>query len=494
MSNPKTSPTDDESSATSGAHFVARISHELRSPMNAILGFSELLGESTLDPEQQHWVSLIQDSVDHMLLIINDVLDIAKIEAGHMALNPQPIMLAPLLTRLVEQFAPQVRSASVQLDVAIDPQTPAEVELDSIRLRQILTNYLSNAVKFTDNGRISLKVRVLDGRLQFVVRDSGIGIPPDKLERVFSEFEQAGKDTTTHYGGTGLGLSISQRLATLMGGRVWAESQPGRGSAFFLELPLTAPNEALVYGSPGCLQGQAIALDVSNALAALRCQELLRWAGAQVILPEQDVSKAALLITDHLRGHWAAANAAQLPTIWVGARPRSEETSAEHTLSLPLNGVALLTACQRLLLPGQTEDALSTTNSQKTAADLSGTVLLADDNNVNLMVTEKILTTFGLEVIAVSNGEAAVDAYIHYRDDIDLILMDMEMPVLDGLGATAAIRRLAGDKALPIIALTGNALQRSLEECRAAGMDDHLTKPVAKHTLYHMVKRWLSGG
>ncbi|WLD57979.1 ATP-binding protein [Salinispirillum sp. LH 10-3-1] len=484
----------DDGVAPGSANFVARISHELRSPMNAILGFSELLGDSSLDNEQRHWVNLIQDSVDHMLLIINDVLDIAKIEAGHMSLNPQRVMIAPILIRLVEQFVPQVRNDSVQLDVYIDPHTPAEIELDSIRLRQILTNFLSNAVKFTDNGKISLKVRTQNDRLQFVVRDTGIGISPDKLPQVFSEYEQAGKDIATHYGGTGLGLSISRRLATLMGGKVWAESQPGRGSAFFLELPLVTETDALVFGPAGQLSGHVIAVNLTNALAALRCQELLHWAGAKLIPPEQDIHPAELVITDHDPERWPSNDTLPVPVVWLGGRPRDGSAAHFHHLALPVNGLNLLNICQSALNHTDADNELKATTSATTAADLKGTILLADDNNVNLIVTEKILSTFGVQVITASNGEAAVDAYIHYRDEIDLILMDVEMPVLDGLSATAIIRRLAEGRTLPIIALTGNALQKNIQECYDGGMDDHLTKPVSKSTLYYMLKRWLSGG
>lgn len=492
MSDDHKAPESDDSVTPGSANFVARISHELRSPMNAILGFSELLGESPLDNEQRHWVNLIQDSVDHMLLIINDVLDIAKIEAGHMSLNPQRIMIAPLLIRLVEQFAPQVRSDSVQLDIAIDPHTPAEIELDSIRLRQILTNFLSNAIKFTDNGHISLKVRTRGEQLQFVVRDTGIGIPPDKLLQVFSEYEQAGQDTAAHYGGTGLGLSISRRLAALMNGRVWAESQPGHGSAFFLELPLRTQSEALVFGPSGQLAGHTMALYLDNALAARRCQELLSWAGATVIAQEKDSSLAQLVLTDHVPAHPEKEN--EQPVIWVGRRPHDGSAAHYQHLTLPINGLKLLDICQRILNHAAPSSEHTGSTSATSGTDLKGTVLLADDNNVNLMVTEKILTTFGVRVITASNGEAAVDAYIHHRDDIDVILMDVEMPVLDGLAATEVIRRLAEGRRLPIIALTGNALQKNIQDCYDAGMDDHLTKPVSKSTMYHTLKRWLSGG
>jgi signal transduction histidine kinase/CheY-like chemotaxis protein len=368
------------------SQFLATVSHEIRTPMNGILGTTELLLDSPLSPSQRHYARTAHSSATALLALVDDVLDLSRIEAGKLTLRQAVFDLRALVGEAVDLMAAIARDKPILLDCSLPPDLPERVVGDPLRLRQLLVNLLNNAVKFTDRGRIDVEVTRLgpeaDGalRLRFDVRDTGIGIAPEHLGSVFEAFTQADASTTRRYGGSGLGLAIAKDLVDLMGGRLGVHSEVGVGSTFWFELPLQP------------------------------------------------------------------------------AAPEPEE---------PLDAVAL------------DEGALS------------AHVLLVEDDEINKMVVEAMLTRLGCAVDVAEDGEAACAAAARTR--YDMILMDCHMPLMDGFEAT---RRIRDDEAgrqrarTPIVALTADALAGDRERCLAAGMDDYVTKPVSSATLADAVQRW----
>ncbi len=495
-----------EEATRSKSLFLANMSHEIRTPMNGVIGMIELLRETPLTDEQRQYIDTIHASGETLLNLINDILDLSKIESGKLELEDVPFSVWDLVETALDVVALRAADKQVALAAEVAPDVPAWVSGDVTRLRQILINLLGNAVKFTDEGEVVLSVtteRDDDGTplLHLAVRDTGIGIPPERLETIFDTFTQADASTTRRYGGTGLGLAISQRLSRMMGGRLWAESQVGAGSTFHVVVPLVpAPDEAEPLPAFG---GQQVLLlerhaptrrMLSGHLTAfgLRVREAASVEDALHLAPScQAFLLDATLPEDDLQtflsGHVplpAGGSAEQAPVILlqpVGRRP-GQGLPRLRLLSKPVHRQRLYESLRHALYPHEHSE---TEGARRAGEDRSARrlrVLLAEDNPINQQVAVRMLHRLGHDVEVAHNGQEAVDRV--ESEPFDIVLMDLQMPAMDGLDATREIRRrLAPDRQPRIVALTANAMQADRQRCLEAGMDDYIAKPFRLETL-----------
>ncbi len=520
-----------ESANRAKSEFLATMSHEIRTPMNGVLGMTELLRATTLDGRQRRFADAVYQSGEHLLQIIDDILDFSKIDAGKMQLEQIDFDLRLLIEDVGVLFAPLAHAKGVELTCPVHPDLPVALHGDPVRLRQVLTNIVSNAVKFTAQGEISLGVRLLEedpktARLRFEVRDTGVGIAEDKQECIFETFSQADNSTTRRFGGTGLGLSISRHLVSLMGGTMGVVSRPSQGALFWFEIGVRKQDPSARRGMAALPQLEGLRVLVVDDNATNREileHQLHGWGmrytacvGGREALAELQAAMASgaahqLVVLDmHMPDMDGLALAqairqvpglADVPLIMLSSATLMDEALVRRnqwvqiSLTKPARQSDLFNAIVTAVNPERAPvraPAESPASRTQTPADRIAHVLLAEDMAVNREMAIGMLELIGVRCTPVADGREVVPAL--QKQHFDLILMDCQMPEMDGYASTAAVReweRTAGlPSRIPIVALTANALAGDREQCLSAGMDDYLSKPFTQQELRSVIERW----
>jgi signal transduction histidine kinase len=494
--------TDAEAASQAKSSFLATMSHELRTPLNGILGMVRVLESTEIDDSQREYLSTIKSSGDNLLGLINDVLDLSKIEAGSMSLESIDIDLPTIVDDVVKMLAPIANARGIEIGCIVDPRMKRTIHGDPLRLKQILMNLGSNAVKFTSEGSVVIAVTVdqaAQGReaIRFSVSDSGIGIPSDKLQQLFKKFTQVDASTTRKYGGTGLGLAICRELVTLMQGRIWCESTDGQGSTFSFVIPVTG--ESLLHPSiplelQSIAQAHLLLVTQSTSLSNLfggyiksirgRLDVVTDTAGATALLA--NATYAAIILDNRTQSvepavlsHHISQNGGVIP-IFLRLQAASISPSPiipgfDDVLPLPFVSSTFVRLGEALRKHVRKLNPRANMAAQP-VAQRGLSILMAEDNEPNQRVARALLRSAGFSIEIASDGAKAVAMATETRYDV--ILMDLHMPVMDGLSATRALRQLDNARNVPIIGLTASVSREDRDLCLQAGMNEHMAKPV----------------